>query len=232
MPARSSPALTTGLAATRGALRDWRRQPFRTLAPWCAGSALIAGVLLVCVLLIGLLVSPDRDLALDYPPVSVGGVSAAVTIFGHNLLVLALHAMACVAGFIAGASLPQEAARLSGPARWIHEQGARLALAFVGAATLFSLTLQAISLGTAASSISAELHTSVPLLLLCLLPHALVELMALFLPLSAWLIMGRRGDWERLLAASGVTTLLALPPLAAAALWESLVAPHLVALLH
>ena len=42
-------------------------------------------------------------------------------------------------------------------------------------------------------------------LILSVLPHALPELTALFLPLAAWLIASRRGEWNQLLAATFVT---------------------------
>ncbi len=48
-----------------------------------------------------------------------------------NMLVLALHAMACVAGFIAGSSLPLQAEHHHGLSRWVHEHGGRIAIAFV-----------------------------------------------------------------------------------------------------
>ena len=38
--------------------------------------------------------------------------------------------------------------------------------------------------------------------MLTLLPHALPELFALFLPLAAWIIASRRGRWDELLAAT------------------------------
>jgi uncharacterized membrane protein SpoIIM required for sporulation len=68
-------------------------------------------------------------------------------------------------------------------------------------------------------------------LLLGLLPHALPELAALFLPLAAWIIASRRGRWEELLAATLVTVALAAPVLVLAALVEVYVSPRLVAVL-
>lgn len=52
--------------------------------------------------------------------------------------------------------------------------------------------------------------------------------MALFLPLAAWIAASRRGEWERLLAATVVTVALAVPALIAAAAWEVYVAPHIL----
>jgi uncharacterized membrane protein SpoIIM required for sporulation len=65
------------------------------------------------------------------------------------------------------------------------------------------------------------------LLLLGVLPHAIPELIALFLPLAAWIIASRRGEWEQLLAATIVTVAISIPVLVAAALIEVYVSPHL-----
>ncbi len=64
-----------------------------------------------------------------------------------------------------------------------------------------------------------------------LLPHALIELTALFLPLAAWIIASRRGEWDQLLAATVVTVAIALPMLLVAALIEVYVSPHVLSLL-
>jgi hypothetical protein len=222
--------LTVGLAATRGALADWFQNPWRATRAWLAGSALAAGLLLIGTLVVAEVVTPDRDIYLGVPPVTAAGPGYVLTILGDNLLVLALHSMACVAGFIAGSSLPHEAARLRGIRRVVNQYGARFALAFVAVATAFSMSYQVWLLGTAAAGVGYELHVSPALLLVALLPHAAPELLALFLPLAAWVIASRRGTWDRLLAASLLTTALAIPILVAAATWETYGAPHLIAL--
>jgi hypothetical protein len=150
-----------------------------------------------------------------------------------NMLVLALHAMACVAGFIAGSSLPLQAQHHHGLSRWIHEHGGRIAIAFVVCATTFSLSAQAYVIGHSLAGVSHFLRVSPGLLLLSVLPHAIPELIALFLPLAAWIIASRRGEWEQLLAATVVTVAVAVPMLVVAALIEVYVSPHLfVALTH
>ena len=53
--------------------------------------------------------------------------------------------------------------------------------------------------------------------------------MALFLPLAAWMLASRRGDWQELLAATFVTVAIAVPVLLAAAAVEIWVSPHLLA---
>jgi uncharacterized membrane protein SpoIIM required for sporulation len=103
-----------------------------------------------------------------------------------------------------------------------------MAIAFVLAATLFSLGTQAYVLGGQASTLAAERHISPALLLLCLAPHAIPELTALFLPLAAWTIASRRNAWDELLAATLVTVAIAVPLLLVAGAIETWVTPHLI----
>ena len=65
-------------------------------------------------------------------------------------------------------------------------------------------------------------------LIACLLPHALPELTALFLPLAAWLVASRSGRWDELLAATVVTVGIAVPVLLLAAAVELYVSPELL----
>jgi uncharacterized membrane protein SpoIIM required for sporulation len=141
--------------------------------------------------------------------------------------------MACVAGFIAGSSLPLQAERRTGLSRWVHHHGGRLAIVFVACATTFSLSAQAYVIGHTLAGVSHFLHVSPALLLLGVLPHAIPELIALFLPLAAWILASRRGEWEQLLAATVVTVAIAVPVLVAAAFVEVYVSPHVfTALTH
>jgi hypothetical protein len=146
----------------------------------------------------------------------------------RNGLVLALHGFACIAGFMAGSSLPTVAEGYSGTWRWIHDKAGPLAIGFVVAATLFSLTTQAWALGSAASSLSAKLGVSPAILLLGLSLHAVPELFALFLPLAAWTIASRRGAWNELLAATFVTVAIAIPIIVAAAATEAWISPRVL----
>ena len=115
----------------------------------------------------------------------------------RNGLVLALHAMACVAGFIAGSSLPLSAENRTGLSRWVHEKAGPLAIAFVIGATTFSLVTQAYVLGGGAATLSWQLGADPAALLAVVSVHALPELVALFLPLAAWMVASRQGDWHR-----------------------------------
>jgi hypothetical protein len=161
------------------------------------------------------------------PPFAVGDLGDVAGVLSRNLLVLLFHAMACVAGFIAGSSLPLQAHSKSGLSRWVHEHGGRIAIAFVFCATAFSLSAQAYLLGHTLAGVAHFLRVSPALLLVVVLPHAIPELIALFLPLAAWIIASRRGEWEQLLAATVVTLAIALPVLVIAAFVEVYVSPHL-----
>jgi uncharacterized membrane protein SpoIIM required for sporulation len=145
-----------------------------------------------------------------------------------NSLVLALHGMACVAGFLAGSAVPQQAELKTGISKWVHEKAGPFAIAFVVAATSFSLITQAYLLGSATSTISNNLGMSPATLLLALSIHAIPELTALFLPLAAWVVASRRGDWHTLLAATAVTVGIAIPVLLAASMVEVYVTPRVI----
>ncbi len=221
-------AFVHGLRSTRGALVSWRRHPGPVLRAWFMGSLAVAVLLLLAVWLIALVMGSQSAVSLQQPPFQPGGAGQVWGIVGRNLLVLALHAMACVAGFIAGSSLPLQASRQAGLARVVHERGRPLALGFVLCATTFSLSMQSYALGSGVAGVASTVHASAGLVLLGLFPHALPELVALFLPLAAWLLASRRGEWDRLLAATLVTVSVAVPLLVLAAAWEVYVAPHLL----
>ena len=220
--------LVQGMRDTRGTLARWNARPFAIVGPWLAGALAIAAGLLLAVLVIASVSRPDPTPILLPGLGTRASFEAVLHVLYRNSLVLALHAMACVAGFIAGSSLPLEAERYRGISRVIHDRAGPLAIAFVVAATSFSLATQAYVLGNAASTLSAQLGLSPGVLLAAILPHALPELVALFLPLAAWIIASRRDDWHELLAATFVTVAIAAPVLVVAAFVEVYVSPHVI----
>jgi hypothetical protein len=220
--------LVQGMRATRVALSEWNERPGRVLWPWVALSFAISCGLLLAVYLVAKAATPDPTI-LRMPGVNEPATAADYgRILYRNGLVLALHAMACVAGFIAGSSLPLSAANRSGLDRWVHEKAGPFAIAFVICATLFSLCTQAFGIGLLAADVSDQLGIGPGTLLVGLLPHALPELTALFLPLAAWMIASRQGRWEELLAATFVTAAIAVPVLLASAAIELWVSPELL----
>jgi hypothetical protein len=217
-----------GMQDTRETFEAWSRQPWKVLRGWVALSLAIALALLAAVWVVAGLLTPDIT------PLHLPGLTSPaepgdlLPILWRNSLVLALHATACVAGFIAGASMPIAAAQRTGFSRWVHVKAGELAILFVCAVTLFSLLTQALYLGFQGSTIAYQLQISRLELIVSVMPHALLELTALFLPLAAWLIASRRGEWNQLLAATFITVALAIPALLLAAVIEVYVWPHIL----
>ena len=219
-------AVVQGWADTRATLREWNRTPWTVVTNWVAVALVISFSLLGAVLTVALLSTPDATRLLLPGVNGPADFGDALTVLGRNLLVLALHSLACLAGFIAKSPLPIEAESYSGRWRRVHELAGPGAIVFVTGATLFSLGTQALVLGNGLSTLSWQLGMSEAGLLAVLSIHALPELCALFLPLAAWLLAARAGAWEQLMAATIVTTALALPVLAASALVEVYVTPR------
>jgi hypothetical protein len=216
------------MADTRLALRSWNERPWKVLRPWLALSVGTSLALLFAVYAVAKNAVPQPAI-LHMPGLTRGAdFEDYLFILYRNGLVLALHGMACVAGFIAGASLPLSAQNRSGVDRWVHEKAGPLAIGFVVCATMFSLCTQAYGIGLLAADVAGELHIGPGELVLGLLPHALPELTALFLPLGAWLVASRRGEWNQLLAATFVTVALAIPVVLASAAVELWVTPDLL----
>jgi hypothetical protein len=220
--------LVRGMDATKATLRRWNGNPWPVLRGWFAWSLITSAGLLVAVYVVAQASDPDPS-RLVLPGVNAPvQTDDIVHLLFRNSLVLALHAMACVAGFIAGSSIPQQAAERSGFSRKLHERAGTFAIGFVVCATLFSLTTQAYALGNGLSTLAAQFDMPQWKLLLGLLPHAVPELTALFLPLAAWVIASRRGRWEELLAATLATVAIAVPLLLASAFVELYVSPELI----
>jgi hypothetical protein len=219
-------ALVQGWDDTRAALRRWRERPLSVLGPWLLGAFAVAVVLLLATFVVATLVTPDASDA-GFPGLTGPATPADFAyVLERNALVLALHALACVAGFMAGSSLPQVAEGYTGWKRRVHEHAGPAAIAFVALAVAFSLATQAWILGHQAANLAALARGHLGLLMIGLLPHALPELTALFLPLAAWTLASRRGAWEDLLAATFVTVAIAAPVLIATAWIETYVTPH------
>jgi Stage II sporulation protein M len=217
-----------GMRDTRETIDAWSGRSWRVLRGWVALSLAIALTLLAAVWLVAGLLTPDLT-PLHLPGLTTPAeASDMLPILYRNSLVLALHATACVAGFIAGASMPLAAEQRTGFSRWVHVKAGELAILFVCAVTIFSLGTQALYLGFQGSTLSFQLHISRLELILSVLPHAIPELTALFLPLAAWLIASRRGEWNQLLAATVVTVAIAIPTLVTAAAIEVYVWPHIL----
>jgi hypothetical protein len=219
--------LAQGLRDTRGTLERWNAHPWPVLRVWFGGALVVASALLFAVWVVASLSTPDIS------RLRIPGVTDEANLgdIGHilfrNSLVLALHAFACVAGFIAGSSLVLSAERRSGLSKLVHEKARPIAFAWVTLVTCFSLLTQAYALGLTGAQLADQLAVSPAVLVLTILPHAIPELVALFLPLAAWVMASRRDAWDQLLAATFVTVGIAIPMLICAAAWETYVWPHI-----
>jgi hypothetical protein len=217
-----------GMRDTRETFDAWSKHPWAVLRGWLALSVAIALALLAATWFVSGLLTPDLT------PIHLPGLtepsepSDLLPILWRNSLVLALHGTACVAGFIAGASMPIAASERTGVSRWIHVKAGELAILFVCAVTIFSLGTQALYLGFQGATLASQLEITRLQLIVSVLPHAIPELTALFLPLAAWLIASRRGEWNQLLAATFITVALAVPVLILTATVEVYVWPHIL----
>lgn len=220
--------LVQGARETREVLARWQAAPRAVLTRWVAWAFAITVGLLAAVVVVARFSTPDPA-GVAFPGLTAPADMQAVgDVLRRNALVLALHGFACIAGFIAGAQMPREAQRYRGVLRWIHDKAGPLAILFVVAATTFSLITQAYVLGGAARTLAAQGGISTELLVIGLLPHAIPELVALFLPLAAWIVASRRKEWNELLAATFVTVGLAIPVVVASAYIEVYVSPDLI----
>lgn len=209
---------------TRETLERWGEKPVRIVGRWAILSFLIASAMLVGVYLVSLWAVPQFTTAIPNI-LAEPHIYDVVRVFIRNLLVLALHAFVCIAGFMAMRALPEQTKYKSGVNRWVHEHAGPVTMIFVSGATLFSITTQIWILGHGVGDIAYTLQISDSTLMLTVLPHALIELTAVFLPLAAFLVASRDGDWHELLAATVVTVSVALPMIIFAAFMEAYLWP-------
>jgi hypothetical protein len=220
--------LAQGLRDTRATFAAWQDGRWSVLGGWAALSLAIALALLFATWAVAGVLVPDPS------PLPIPGINRSIDvsdylrILGRNGVVLAFHATACVAGFIAGASMPIAARSRSGFSRWIHVKASEFAITYVIGVTVFSLGIQAFILGFQGSALAAHLHITNTALILSVLPQALIELTALFLPLAAWILASRKGEWNQLLAATFVTVAIAVPMLIVAAMIELFLWPQIL----
>lgn len=217
------------LRDVREAVVEWRRAGLvPTIGLWSLVSLVIAVALIVATGAIAMMSAPteDYDLAGVSRPVEDGDLGFIVT---GNLLVLALHALACLAAYLARRSLPAEASRYRSRWRNLNTRVGAAALVCVAAATVASFTTQARALGAAAATVAHHLDTTPWMLLAVVSVHALPELAAMFLPLAAWALLGVRGGrWNDLLAATVATSAVAVPVIVVSGWIEVGLTPQLI----
>lgn len=205
-------ALEVGRNETREAFEAFAHGRFRVLIGWFAGSMLVALALLFAALAVSYTSEPQADVV--FVPIALDPDANREDFFfliWKNFLVLLLHLLVCVASYLARRSVPLQAQYATGINRWVHDNAGPAAMWFVGFCTIFSLGLQATVLGADLAQAASSLGYDRWQLLLGVSLHGFPELSAVFLPLAACLILGRRKDWNSLMAACGLCALAAMP---------------------
>ncbi len=215
-------ALERGWSDVRASFGRWNRDLDGVVRVWMGTSFTIGCVLLAATWAVSVTVEPGPPItAFDHVP----SFDGALHLLRRNGLVLLMHALICVAGYMAVTSMPIVARGYTGWKRRLHLAAGPIAIGFVTVVTIGSFLLQAWSLGTSATSVALAYGIPTWKLLVLVSPHALIELTAMFLPLGAWLVLVRRGAYHELLAASVLAFAVALPMLVIAAIIEEWVSP-------
>jgi hypothetical protein len=207
----------------------------RALASWGEVGRWAVISLVVATLLLGAVAVLAAHLSGSYAAGDTSGLltrhhtfSDVLYVLRRNLLVLGIHLCACWIGAIIGR--PHRPA----PARWgragalhrpVPDWMGRAALFYALLVTLLSIAVQAIALGRQLADLSRAAGISSTRLLTLVLPHAVPELVAVFLPLGLFLLQARRGRLDRLGPWSLQAAALALPVLLCAAMIETYVTP-------
>jgi hypothetical protein len=215
---------TAGARVGRPPLAEWAE-----IGRWAAIAGAVAAVLLGGVALIAAHLAGSYGAGIDSGLFtrhhSFGDV---LYVFRRNLLVLGIHLCACWIGAIIGRS------RDPAPARWgwvgalnqpVPAWIGRAALFYALLVTLLSVAVQATALGRQLADLSRAANISSTHLLVLVLPHAVPELVAVFLPLGLFLLEAQRGRLDRLGAWSLQAAAVALPVLLCAAVIETYVTP-------
>lgn len=211
----------------------WRGRAGRAeTARWAAVAGAVTGILLCSVGLIASQRTGNLTNALGSSLLTRHHPFGDVFyVFRRNLLVLGIHLCACWIGAIIGR--PHRPAPTT--YRWattlhrpVPNWMGRLSLWYALAVTLLSVAVQALGLGEQLANLSAAAQVGSTHMLLLVLPHAVPELVAVFLPLGLFLLEARRGRLDRLGMWSVQAAGLALPLLLGAALIETYVTPVLI----
>jgi hypothetical protein len=224
--------------ATADARTGWPGvAPWAEIARWAAVAALVAAILLGSVAVIAGHVAGNAwtgaESGLLYRHHDLGDV---LSVLRRNLLVLGIHLCACWIGAIIGRPhrpAPSSWGRIGALHRPVPDWMRRAALFYALAVTMLSVAVQAIGLGRQLADVAAATQLSSGRLLILVLPHAVPELLAVFLPLGLFLLEARRGRLDRLGAWSLQAAAIAIPVLVGAALIETYVTPgRVIAAVH
>jgi len=189
---------------------------------WLAFAALFAAAFFAVVVVTAVTINVTPTHPIEGPPFLIGSFSDVLKIFSRNFLVLTLYAMVGVAVIV----LRRGAA--SGDASRRERLVVKAGGAIVAAIVLGAAARQAFVLAKMLAEFSGYLGESPIRMGLALVPHAAIELSAMFLPLGAILVERRSGE-EAMRRALAISVAIAIPLLMLAAVTEVYVSPKVMA---
>lgn len=197
-----------------------------------AGAILILGTLIVSSFLPGSSIDGGRTILLgDAGAIGAAPVSLAIAYyFFRNILVLGLHYFCCQLGAIVSRPhkpLRGKAARFSALHRPLPSWMENAALGYALAATALSILLQMTALGFILADISAYTGLAHYQIILLVLPHAIPELIGVFLPMGLFITQSYRRQLRPLARYANQALVLAIPLIVIAAIIESTISPFL-----
>lgn len=145
-----------------------------------------------------------------------------------NSLVLALHFFAAYIGVLVSKSRDKKNLKPVSRFQELPSWVAKGALIYALAATAFSVVLQATSIGFVARETADALSISVPELMISLLPHAVLELTGIFLPLGLFLVQAKRKALENIAPWILTSLVLGFAMIVVAAYIEVFLTRHLI----
>ena len=220
-------------------LKSWLHDGGRVAKPWVVLSAAISLSMLVAIYFVAVYLLKSQFTNDSYRPLftTSGDFESVLRLMKANLMVLAIHVLACVAAWLVNVRLDcyleerisakevndkiNEGLDFVSKRQALQRSLGRLTMAGVSALIIFSILRQIVYISGELNVASHTLHLSVLTLLARASLHGLFELTAIFLPLAALLLLGRRRQWDQLIAAAALSIILAIPMLLLAAVIET-----------
>lgn len=235
----TSPAAPDFLPDSEGVFPEATEpRPFaswREIRQWCGLSLLIALIMLAGVALSASFA--DADPSLGQYNILLGADAAFSTPWAdlwylvyRNSLVLGIHFGACIIGAIIGRRhhdhdpLDNLGSYNPNLPEWVS----KAALVYAWVVTMSSVVIQVSKIGLIISDFAAYIELAPWLVVLLVLPHAIPELTAIFLPLALFMIQARKNQLRVLGTRSLQAAAVAVPVIAVAACIEVFISPHLI----
>ena len=195
-------------------LKAWLADRGQVAKPWVVISAAISFSMLAAIYLCATYWPNPQSVNESYTPLFTtrGDFSSVLNLMKANLMVLAIYVVACVAVWMVNVRIEFAPSRQA-----LQSAVCQLTIGLVTALIIFAIGRQIIHI--AGNMVAASNTLDLPVLTLMARAslHGLFELTAIFLPLGALILLGRRRQWDQLPAAAALSTIVAIPMLLIAA---------------